>query len=78
MKYFLTEKAVGFFARKLDGKKSIIGGVGMILLGLAGAIGHFYPDLGLPQMPFDEAAGYVVAGFSVLGIAGKIAKSGKG
>ena len=75
IKYFITEKIIGFAAGKLDGKKTIIGGLGMIFLGLAGGIGHFYPDSGLPKMPFDEAAGYVVGGFGLLGIGGKLQKS---
>lgn len=78
MKYFITEKIIRYIAGKMDGKKTLIGGIGMILLGLGGAIGHFYPDIGLPNMPFDEAAGYVVAGFATLGIGGKISKAGMG
>ena len=74
MKYLITEKVIGFVARKFDGKKTLIGGVGMILLGLVGLLGHFWPDMGLPVMEFDAAAGYVVGGFAALGLGGKLEK----
>lgn len=74
MQYFLTSKVVRFIAGRLDGKKTIIGGVGMILLGLAGIVGWLWPDTGIPPMDFDKAAGYIVGGFGVLGIGGKIEK----
>jgi hypothetical protein len=73
--YFFTEKIVKFFAHKLDGKKTLIGGIGMILMGLAGVIGCIWPDLGLLlPMDFDEAATMIVGGFSVLGVGGKLQK----
>ena len=74
MKYFVTQNVIRYIARKLDGYKSIIGGVGSILLGLAGMIGIFYPDSGLLQMEFDVACGYIVGGFAVLGVGGKLEK----
>lgn len=46
----------------------------MILLGLAGIVGWLWPDTGIPPMDFDKAAGYIVGGFGVLGIGGKIEK----
>jgi hypothetical protein len=74
MKYFITEKVVKFIAHKLDGKKTIIGGLGMILLGLLGVVGDIWPDLGMPKMEFDKAASMIVGGFSVLGVGGKLQK----
>lgn len=75
MKYFITEKVVKFIAHKFDGKKTLIGGLGMILLGLIGVIGNIWPDLGMPKMEFEQAAGMIVGGFSVLGIGGKLQKT---
>lgn len=74
MKYFITEKIVKFIAHKLDGKKTLIGGIGMILLGLLGVVGSVWPDLGMPAMDFEKAATMIVGGFSVLGIGGKLQK----
>lgn len=74
MKYFITEKIVNFIAHKFDGKKTLVGGIGMILLGLLGVIGSIWPDLGMPKMEFEAAATLIVGGFSVLGIGGKIQK----
>lgn len=78
MKYFITRKVLGYIARKLDGYKTIIGGVGSILLGLAGAIGYFFPDQNLMRMDFDEAAGWIIGGFTVLGLGGKLEKARPG
>ena len=75
MKYFITEKVVKFIARKFDGKKTLIGGIGMILLGLIGIVGCVWPDLGMPAMDFENAAGLIVGGFSVLGVGGKLQKA---
>ena len=77
MKYFLTEKIINFIAHKFDGKKTLIGGLGMILLGLLGVVGNIWPDLGMPTMDFEKAATMVVGGFSVLGIGGKLDKAAK-
>jgi hypothetical protein len=74
MKYFLTEKVVTILARRFDGKKTLIGGIGMILLGLSGIIGSIWPDTGVPAMAFDQAATMIVCGFSVLGVGGKLQK----
>lgn len=67
---------LGFVSNALDGKKTTIGGVGMILVGIAGIIAHMWPDLGLPQMDIDRALESIAMGFGVLGIGGKIQKSG--
>lgn len=75
MQYIITEKVVKFIAHKFDGKKTIVGGLGMILLGLLGILGDIWPDLGMPAMKFDQAAQMVVGGFAVLGIGGKLQKS---
>ena len=74
MKYFITEKVVKYISRKFDGKKTLIGGIGMILLGLIGVIGCVWPDLGMPVMDFETSAGMIVGGFSVLGVGGKLQK----
>lgn len=87
MKYLIA-KLLPWLARKFDGKKTTIGGVSGILLGLSiilsavvGLVGYLYPDLGLPQMDVDTfiatlVTGWasVAAGFATLGIGGKVDK----
>jgi hypothetical protein len=71
---WMMDKTIGFVAHKLDGKKTLIGGVGMILFGAVGMIGHYWPDLGLPAMEFDKGANMIISGFVVLGLGGKLQK----
>jgi|GEM_PF-4666999 len=74
---FLIELLFGRIAKMLDGHKTVIGGVGLILVGITGLIGHYMPDAGLPDMPTETSLGYIAGGFTALGIGGKIEKSGK-
>jgi hypothetical protein len=82
-------KVVEMFAPKLlDGYKTKVGAVGMILLGLVlclysvvGMIGGLFPDQGLPTMTLDEGFtllaigwGIVTVGYTALGIGGKMDK----
>ena len=62
-------------ARSLDGHKTNIGGVGLILVGVTGLIGHYWPDAGLPDMDTETSLGYIAGGFTALGIGGKLEKS---
>ena len=73
MKIF-TSLIFKVIAKKLDGHKAKIGGIGSILLGIAGIIGNLWPDLGMLIMDMDTACGYIVAGFGVMGIGGKLEK----
>jgi hypothetical protein len=89
MKNWLIKKALGYAGRKLDGKKTYMGGGGKMLLGVAtiisgvvGVLGNMFPDQGLPTMDYDTAfatimaGGYAFAsGLEGIGIGHKIEKS---
>jgi hypothetical protein len=61
---------------RLDGYKTTIGGVGMILSGLAGLIGYMFPDNpNLPKMEINDVLLTITGGFAVLGIGGKLDKT---
>ncbi|MFA7098191.1 MAG: hypothetical protein WC383_17125 [Gammaproteobacteria bacterium] len=68
-------KLLRFVGRRLDGYKTTIGGVGMILSGLAGLIGYMFPDQpDLPHMDIEQALLTISGGFAVLGLGGKAEK----
>jgi hypothetical protein len=75
MKDWIISKILAFIGKKLDGYKSKIGGVGLILTGITGLIGLIFPDQGLPKMDFQTSAGFVSAGVGAIGIAHKMQKS---
>jgi hypothetical protein len=74
MKNLLLSKLLGFVGRKLDGYKTKVGGVGLVLVGLIGIVALVFPDQGLPQMELETALTTIASGFAVLGIGGKAEK----
>jgi len=74
MKIFFLDKLLGFTARKLDGYKTLIGGLGLILSGLVGVLGQMFPEQGLPHMELETAWTTMAAGFVALGLGGKAEK----
>lgn len=72
---FLFDLIFGKLARSLDGYKTLIGGIGLILLGVTGLVGKYWPDSGVPAMDVDTALGHVAAGLGVLGVGHKIEKA---
>lgn len=61
---------------KMDGYKTAAGGIGMILLGIAGLLGQAFPDQqGLPKMEIDDSLTLIAGGLGVLGIGGKLEKT---
>ena len=72
---FIIDLIFGRIARSLDGHKTTIGGVGAILIGVTGLIGHYWPDVGLPDMDPETSLGYIAGGFTALGIGGKLEKA---
>ena len=74
MKFFFLGKLLALLGRKTDGYKTKVGGVGLILTGLVGLLGHLYPDQGLPAMELESAITTVSAGFVALGLGGKAEK----
>jgi hypothetical protein len=62
-----------YLASKLDGYKSYVGATGkalsgivLIITGVIGLIGHFWPDLGFPAMDEETACGTIVAGWYMI------------
>jgi len=74
MKNTLLSKLLGWIGKRLDGYKTIIGGVGLILTGCVGVIGHMFPDSGLPAPEVDVIFGQFSVGFVALGLGGKAEK----
>ena len=74
MKYFLLDKLLRFIGKRLDGYKTKIGGVGLMLTGLLGLLGHVYPDQGLPHMEIGTALVTLSSGMAALGLGGKAEK----
>ncbi len=74
MKVKVLGFVLGLLGQKLDGKKTLIGGVGLIMLGLTGILEVMFPDQGLPKLGLEVSLTHVVAGFSVLGLGGKAEK----
>jgi len=74
--FFIT-KLIRFVGMKLDGYKTTVGGIGMILTGLMGIIGIMFPDVEvLPKnMSLDESIILISGGFGVIGIGGKMEKT---
>jgi ABC-type cobalamin transport system permease subunit len=68
--------ALKYLGKKLDGRKTYLGGVGLILTGVVGLIGHIVPDMNLPKVSVDNALASISAGLAVFGIGHKIEKAG--
>jgi hypothetical protein len=73
---WLPTKVLGFAGKKLDGYKTKIGGVGLILYGLIGAINIMFPGT-IPgvELTIDATIGSLSGGFAIIGIGGKIDKN---
>ena len=70
----IVEFLFGRIARALDGYKTAIGAIGLILLGIVGLIGHYWPDSGCPAMTPDAAMGSIAGGFIAMGLGSKAEK----
>lgn len=69
-------KLLRFTGRRLDGYKTTVGGIGMILSGLAGLLGYMFPETAnLPQMEINDILSLITGGLAVIGIGGKIEKT---
>jgi hypothetical protein len=62
---------------KFVGHRTIIGGVGFILLGIINLINLIWPDTipGMPPMDLDGVLALFAGGFTALGIGGKLEKN---
>jgi len=65
---------INWMATKLDGYKTLIGGLGLICTGIAGVIGKMFPDSGLPDQEMEYIMGQFSLGFVALGLGGKAEK----
>ncbi|HDO25855.1 MAG TPA: hypothetical protein ENG95_04350 [Nitrospirae bacterium] len=74
MKNWFLKRILEWIAKKFDGKKTVIGGIGLILLGIVHIVGIAYPDLGLPVSTIEVALTEISGGFAVLGLGGKLEK----
>lgn len=66
---------LGFVGKKLDGKKTYIGAIGLILTGIVGLIGYIVPDAELPRMEVEVAISTISAGIAAMGIGHKVEKA---
>jgi len=71
MKGFFLTRLLKWVGGSLDGYKTIIGGVGLILTGLTGVLGKMFPDAGLPDAEIDFILTQFSLGFVALGLGGK-------
>lgn len=75
MMKFLVELVLGRVASALDGYKTKIGGVGLILIGVVGLIGHYWPDTGIKGMDIERALDSISLGIATLGLGHKAEKA---
>lgn len=72
---FIITKIIRFVGNKLDGYKTIIGGLGLILTGVLGFIRLMFPDLTqFPSMTIGEILVSISAGMTAIGLGGKAEK----
>lgn len=74
MKGFFLARILAWTGAKLDGKKTVIGGVGLIVTGVLGLLSHAFPDQPFPAMEIETALGSISAGLVSLGLGGKAEK----
>ena len=73
---FVIGRLLKWFGRKLNGYRTTLGGLGFILLGLAGGIGYAFNDIeGLPRMDIELILGFVSLGMAIIGGGGKQEKT---
>lgn len=72
---FILIRIIRFIGRKLDGYKTIFGGIGFIMTGVLGLIRLMFPDLtDLPEMSLEAIMASFAAGLTAIGVAGKAEK----
>lgn len=74
MKIFIIDKFLSWIGTKLDGYKTRLGGLGLILYGVVGLLGKLFPDVGLPQLETTTIIELLFGGTAVVGVAGKADK----
>ncbi len=74
MKALIFNALFGRLAKRLDGYKTVIGGVGLIATGIIGLVGRMFPDQGLMVMELDAAFAAISSGLVAIGLAGKAEK----
>ncbi|MGD9687241.1 MAG: hypothetical protein AB7U43_09755 [Desulfobacter sp.] len=61
-------------AQWLDGYKTYIAGIGLIASGIAGIIGHYWPDAGMPNYEPTKALDTIAMGLMAIGVGRKMDK----
>lgn len=74
MKNFFIGRLLKYSAKKFDGYKTTIGGIGLILSGCVGLIGYMFPSEQLPAGDLESSFALIGAGCAALGIGGKAEK----
>ncbi len=74
MKDLILNFLFKFIGKKLDGYKTKIGGIVSILMGILGIIGVIWPDLTTVHLSTETSLGFIAAGFTALGLGGKLEK----
>lgn len=65
---------LGVIAKWLDGYKTYIAGFGLILNGIVGIIGYYWPDAGLPHQDPSKALDTIAMGLMAIGFGRKLDK----
>ena len=73
---FLLDLIFGKLAKALDGKKMYVIGIGFILKGILGLIGHYWPDSGFPVVDVKSATDDIMIGGGFFAGKSAIVKSG--
>ncbi len=74
MKTFFLGRILKWAAKKLDGYKTIIGGVSLILTGAVGVINFMFPQEGFPPSDLESSIALIAGGMTAIGIGGKMEK----
>lgn len=69
---------LGVVAKRLDGYKTYIGGVGLIAIGVAGLIGHYWPNSALPNADPEKSLDMIAMGWMAIGFRHKMEKQDSG
>lgn len=84
MSSFILTRILRWMGEKLDGKKTIIGAIGKMIIGVLALLGVAFPDLGFPNMGVDPALELIFGAYSTLsgiqgiGVGHKIEKAKNG
>jgi hypothetical protein len=73
---FISEFIFGRVFGFLDGYKTYLFGLYLIMKGVFGLCGHYWPDMGFDALPVHDAQNYIDSGLAALCVKSAIVKSG--